>query len=134
MSSRVEDSDWELLRKAAEQARERAYSPYSDYAVGAAVLTSTGDIFSGCNVENASYGLTICAERNAIFAAVSGSSEKPHIVALYVDADPPAAPCGACRQVIVEFGPTAQVSFPRESDRPVTPIVELLPESFEFPA
>ena len=90
-----------------------AYAPYSKFPVGAAVLLSDGRIFTGCNVENASYGLTICAERNAIFAAVAASARKPAIAAVAVinRRDVPCSPCGACRQVIAEFGPDAVVWY-----------------------
>jgi len=90
-----------------------AYAPYSKFQVGAAVLIRDGRIFTGCNVENASYGLTICAERNAIFAAVAASAGKPAIVAVAVvnRRGVPCSPCGACRQVIAEFGPDAMVWY-----------------------
>lgn len=130
---RVEESDWELLRKAATEARKHAYAPYSNYPVGAAVLTADHEIFTGCNVENASFGLTICAERNAVFAAVTGSHGRPDLLAAYIDAEPPASSCGACRQVLAEFGPDALVSFPGDSGRTVLSVSELLPGSFRFP-
>jgi len=100
----------ELIR-AAKSAAARAYCPYSRFRVGAAVLTDRGEIFSGCNVENASYGLTICAERNAIFQAVAQSPVTLVIcaVVVYTPTAAPTAPCGACRQVINEFGPVALV-------------------------
>jgi cytidine deaminase len=92
---------------------KNAYAPYSKFQVGAAVLLHDGRIFTGCNVENASYGLTICAERNAIFAAVAASAKKPAIVAVAVvnRRGIPCSPCGACRQVIAEFGPGAMVWY-----------------------
>src|ERR1700722_20532917 len=90
-----------LLRKA-RAAMKSAYAPYSNFQVGAAVLLQDGRVFTGCNVENASYGLTICAERNAIFSAVAASAKKPAIVAVAVvnRLGVPCSPCGACRQVI----------------------------------
>ncbi len=88
------------LIKEALKARKSAYCPYSHYAVGAAVLTSSGKIYSGCNVENSSYGLSICAERNAIFTAVACGDKK--IIAICVATKSP-KPCGACRQVLMEF-------------------------------
>jgi cytidine deaminase len=90
-----------------------ASAPYSKFQVGAAVLLQDGRIFTGCNVENASYGLTICAERSAIFAAVAASARKPAIVAVAVvnRRAVPCSPCGACRQVIAEFGPGAMVWY-----------------------
>jgi cytidine deaminase len=101
------------LLQRARAAMKCAYAPYSNFQVGAAVLLQDGRIFTGCNVENASYGLTICAERNAIFAAVAASSKKPAIVAVAVvnRRGVPCSPCGACRQVIAEFGPDALVWY-----------------------
>jgi cytidine deaminase len=95
----------------ARNAAARAYCPYSGFRVGAAVLTDRGEIFGGCNVENASYGLTICAERNAIFQAVAQTAGAVAIraVAVYTPTASPTAPCGACRQVIHEFGANALI-------------------------
>ncbi len=98
------------LVDAAQAARENSYSPYSKFKVGAAVLTSEGEIFKGTNVENASYGLTVCAERNAIFAAVSAGHRRFRALALITQKIPGVAfgsPCGACRQVMSEFMPPA---------------------------
>src|SRR4051794_33319409 len=89
-----------LLRRAL-QVRERAYAPYSGYQVGAAIMSATGKIYTGCNVENASYGLTVCAERNAIFKAISEGERE--FVAIAVVTANGGSPCGACRQVIFEF-------------------------------
>lgn len=84
-------------------ARENAYVPYSKFPVGAALLAEDGTVFHGCNVENASYGLTNCAERTAIFKAVSENKREFAAIAIVADTDGPCAPCGACRQVIAEF-------------------------------
>ncbi|MFI5336944.1 MAG: cytidine deaminase [Opitutales bacterium] len=99
------------LTAAARTAAGRAYAPYSRFRVGAAILTSTGKIYSGCNVENASYGLTNCAERTAIFNAVAAGEKnlKLRCVVVYTPTKSATAPCGACRQVIYEFGPAARV-------------------------
>ena len=101
------------LLRAAKAAMRRAYAPYSKFRVGAAVLTERGGIFAGCNVENASYGLTNCAERTAIFSAVAseGKSMRVRAVAVTNAAGVACSPCGACRQVIFEFGPQAIVIF-----------------------
>lgn len=97
------------LEKAARAAARSSYAPYSKFRVGAAVLTASGKIFSGCNVENASYGLCNCAERTAIFAAVAAGEREVKQVVVYTPTSTPTSPCGACRQVINEFGPDAVV-------------------------
>ena len=106
------EPDAKTLRAMAARARAvsaNAYSPYSEFRVGAVVLTDDGAMFDGCNVENASYGLTICAERSAIFQMVAGGKRTIAAVAVYTPTAKPAAPCGACRQVIHEFGPDALI-------------------------
>ena len=122
------------LLHSSRDAMQHAYAPYSHFRVGAALLTSEGKIFSGCNVENASYGLTNCAERTAIFSAVAKSGPALNIQAIVVvnDQGAPSSPCGACRQVIYEFGPDAIVVFPAASGWKELPISELLPEGFRF--
>ncbi|MEZ5336641.1 MAG: cytidine deaminase [bacterium] len=98
-------AQWEDLLAAARSARSQAYAPYSGFAVGAAVMTAAGDIHSGCNVENLSFGLTVCAERNAIASAVAAGLRPGGLQALVVVAGTPepVSPCGACRQVLMEF-------------------------------
>ena len=91
------------LIKAAERAKKHSYSPYSKFRVGAAVLTTTGKIIAGCNIENSSFGLTICAERTALFKAVSESEKKFKAMAIVSDAKTFLPPCGACRQVIKDL-------------------------------
>jgi cytidine deaminase len=124
-------AQWKKLRAAAKQAAGRAYAPYSRFRVGAAVLTSSGKIFAGCNVENASYGLCNCAERTAIFSAVAAGERTLQCVVVYTPTPGATAPCGACRQVIHEFGPRAQVvSFCTDRDMIDTTIAALLPGAF----
>src|ERR1039458_10362130 len=103
----------ERLVRAARKAMKNAYAPFSHFKVGAAILTSKGDIFAGCNVENSSYGMTNCAERTAIFSAVAEKGPALEILAIAVTnaQGVPCSPCGACRQVIYEFGPDATIFF-----------------------
>ena len=96
-------SETETLISAARQARENAYAPYSNFRVGAALRATSGRIFGGCNIENASYGLTVCAERVAIFKAMSEGDRNFSALAVVTDADELTPPCGACRQLIWEF-------------------------------
>ena len=98
------DTDWALLADAARAASATAYAPYSRFAVGAAVLAADGRVFTGCNVENASFGLTICAERNAIAQAVAAGVRDIIAVCVHTPTAEPTPPCGACRQVMIEFG------------------------------
>lgn len=119
------------MRKAASVASENAYCPYSNFRVGAAVLTDDGEIFAGCNVENASLGLTICAERNAVFQAVAKGHHKIRAVTIFTQAVRPTPPCGACRQVINEFGPDAEIfTFTDEGKAVRVSLKELLPDAF----
>jgi cytidine deaminase len=119
------------LAQAARAAVRSAYAPYSRFRVGAAVLTGSGRIFSGCNVENASYGLCNCAERTAIFAAAAAGERRLRAVVVYTPTSRPTLPCGACRQVINEFGPRAAViSLCRTSAQVETTLDQLLPEAF----
>ena len=119
------------LIAAAKEASKRAYSPYSRFRVGAAILTAQGAIHSGCNVENASYGLTVCAERNAVFRAVAHGPLSIRAVVVYTPTPTPTAPCGACRQVINEFGPAARVLCVCDGpDRLDTTMAALLPDAF----
>jgi cytidine deaminase len=121
------------LKAAARRAAKSAYAPYSKFAVGAAVLTQSGKIHAGCNVENASYGLCNCAERTAIFNAVASGEKKLRLrcVVVFTPTDQPTAPCGACRQVIHEFGPDARViSFCRGREVLDTHLRALLPGAF----
>ena len=120
------------LFTAAQDARERAYAPYSGCRVGAAIRTRSGDIFAGCNVENASYGATICAERAAVMGAVSAQGKiEITEVCVVTDALPPWPPCGMCRQVLAEFGPEARVWWASVNGMTQTATLrELLPATF----
>jgi cytidine deaminase len=117
------------LAAAARAAQARAYAPYSGYRVGAALEADDGTVYAGCNVENASYGLTLCAERAAVAAAVSGGARHFRRAVVVSDSDPPAAPCGACRQVLAEFGDFEVTAIgPRRTLR--WTVAELLPAAF----
>ena len=127
----LDRSTREKLIDAAKQAVRNAYCPYSRFPVGAAVLTARGRIFAGCNVENASYGLTVCAERNAVFRMVAGGEQEIAAVAVYTPTAAPTAPCGACRQVIREFGPEAWIICVCDTDKVIRKrLSELMPLSF----
>jgi cytidine deaminase len=99
----IDDATWERLAEAARAVRPRAYVPYSDFPVGAALLTPAGEIFAGCNVENATIGATSCAERTAIGCAIAAGHREFVALAVITAVDPPSAPCGICRQVLAEF-------------------------------
>jgi cytidine deaminase len=119
------------LVTAAKKASRKAYCRYSDFRVGAAVLGRSGAIAAGCNVENASYGLTICAERNAVFQLVADGERDVTAVVVYTPTPTPTAPCGACRQVLNEFGPDmAVICVCDGSDRIETTLGQLLPQAF----
>ncbi len=118
------------LVAAARAARANAYAPYSGFAVGAALRSGSGVIYSGCNIENSSYGATLCAERVAVAQMVANGDRAATMIAVYTDVEPPAMPCGMCRQVLQEFGRslTVVVAGPKTVRR--TTLAELLPEPF----
>jgi cytidine deaminase len=125
-------ADLELL-EAARQAREAAYAPYSKFKVGAAVRTRSDNVYSGCNVENASFGLSICAERVAIFNAVAAGDADIVDLAVFTDAEEPSPPCGACRQVLFEFGRSARVIRGNAKGSVlITNLCALFPQPFEL--
>ena len=112
---------------AATEARLAAYAPYSNFRVGAAVLAADGRVFPGCNVENLSYGLTICAERNALFYAVASGARDFTALAVVADSVEPVSPCGACRQVMAEFGDFLVVSATLSGNTFESSVASLLP-------
>jgi cytidine deaminase len=125
----------ETLLAAASDARERAYAPYSRYHVGAAVLGDNGKIYAAANVENASYGLSICAERNAISAAILDGARHVLACAVVTASSPPAAPCGMCRQTLSEFSPRPPTELPialanADGERRNTRLSAILPLAF----
>ena len=123
----------ELMNRAIE-ASKNSYSPYSKFAVGACLITETGKIYSGCNFENSSFGLTICAERNAIGSAIADGERRIKAIAIYSPNQKHCYPCGACRQVLNEFKSESALDVITEGDNEleVAPISFLLPEGFNL--
>lgn len=123
----------EQLIAAARDVRKNAYAPASGFLVGAALLTDDGRVFVGCNVENASYGLTICAERAAVCAAIAAGARRVVAAAIVTGLSDPARPCGACRQVLAEFGADMEIVLVGSGEQVVTTtLAKLLPEPFTF--
>jgi cytidine deaminase len=125
-------SDKELIDEASKE-RKNAYVPYSGFKVGATILTSSGKIFSGANVENVSFGLTVCAERVAVFKAVSSGERKFEKIVIVSSSKKPAIPCGACLQVLSEFAKDLEIVCANlKGKRKKYKLKELLPESFKL--
>ncbi len=135
--------DWNALDKAARDVRKHAHAPYSGYSVGAAILTSSGQTFAGCNVENASYGLSICAERSAIVQMIAAGERTPIAIAVVtpgtsrlgpsVESPPLGAPCGMCRQTLAEFANDLPIRLSADGETNIsrmTTLATLLPEAF----
>lgn len=118
------------LEAAAWAVREQAHAPYSRFRVGAALEADDGRVFTGCNVENASYGLTICAERSALAAAVTAGARRFRRIVVASDSDPPASPCGACRQMLAEFGLALEVRAVGPAREQSWTLGQLLPDAF----
>ena len=114
----------------AREAMRNAWAPYSEFRVGAAIEAADGRVFVGCNVESASYGLTICAERMALGAAVAAGARSLQRVAVTTEVEPPAAPCGACRQLLAEFGLNLEVIAAGPSSERRWTLAALLPDAF----
>jgi cytidine deaminase len=130
----LDETVQQQLLDQARRARERAYAPYSNFTVGAAILSATGEIFSGCNIENASLGATLCAERVAILAAVAAGCRDLTVLAVIADTPDPVAPCGLCRQVLAEFNPDCRVLMANTAGRRRwANLKELLPQPFRIP-
>jgi cytidine deaminase len=125
-------ADDDALVAAARAARAHAYAPFSEFAVGAALRCVDGTVVTGCNVENASYGLSICAERSAVFAAVAGGRRTFSAIAIAGPDDAVTPPCGACRQVLAQFEPALRVMYTAGAGISVTTLEALLPERFEL--
>lgn len=127
------DEITEALVESARAARDRAYAPYSNFRVGAAVMSETGKIYVGCNVENASYGATLCAERAAIAQMIAAGEQRVITVAVFTEGDRPATPCGTCRQVIAEFAADAEIVLATPAGARKTTLGALLPDRFTLP-
>ena len=126
--------NWDALYEAAKQARDRAYAPYSKFLVGAALLTEDGAIVGGCNVENRSFGLCICAERNAVAQAVANGHQKFQAIAVVTDCSPPGLPCGMCLETLTEFARDMPVMVANPAgERKHYKLRELHPSPFEWP-
>jgi cytidine deaminase len=122
------------LIQRATSARKAAYTPYSNFPVGAAVLTADGLIFTGCNIENASFGATVCAERVAIFTAVAAGRRQIQALAVIADTPQPVVPCGLCLQVLAEFSRDCQIIMANlKEDYQVLRLAQLLPHAFKYP-
>ena len=120
-----------LIEKAKEVSK-KAYTPYSNYKVGAALLMKSGKVYTGCNIENSSYGLTNCAERTAVFKAVSEGEMEFEEMVIYADSPHLPTPCGACRQVLSEFGSKLKITIISNKEQLETSISELLPLAFKL--
>jgi cytidine deaminase len=133
-TNKVSVATRDRLLRAARKVAKNAYAPFSKFRVGAAIFTTKGEVFVGCNVENSSYGMTNCAERTAIFSAVakSGPGLEIQAVAVVNDQGTACSPCGACRQVIYEFGPRAVIFYQGEKGPKQSVITDLLPEGFRL--
>ncbi len=124
-------NDKELIEKARE-AREKAYAPYSHFAVGAALLTASGTVYTGTNIENSSFGLTCCAERVAVFKAVSAGEQEFEKIAIVGSKEGEALPCGACLQVLAEFAPEVMIITFDGKETHTYALRDLLPKGFHF--
>jgi cytidine deaminase len=137
-TTKIPTATRERLLRSARKVMKNAYAPFSNFRVGAAILTAKGQVFTGCNVENSSYGMTNCAERTAIFSAIAKSGPELEIAAVAVIGSPdnnhevPCSPCGACRQVIYEFGPRALDFYQGKKGPKQSLIADLLPEGFRL--
>jgi len=127
----ISDQIWDELYERAREVKRQAWVPYSEFSVGAALLCESGEIVTGCNVENASIGATVCAERTVLGAAVSRGERRFRALCIVTDADPPAAPCGICRQTLAEFCEDLPILLANEAgDRDETTLDELFPRAF----
>jgi cytidine deaminase len=138
VSNGARAADWARLIESARAARTNAYAPYSHYRVGAALLTRDGNVYAGCNIENATYGATMCAERSAIAAMIAAGERAPVMCAVVSAGPRPAAPCGICRQVLAEFARDMKIVLVAEDGRggvvakKTARLSALLPQAFRL--
>lgn len=133
----VDDAMWAELEARAEAIRKHAHAPYSSYQVGAALMVEGGAVFAGCNVENASYGLSLCAERSAVAQMVAAGERHPVAIVVATRGPAPGSPCGMCRQTLAEFAldlPVRLVAFGPTVARKTTSLAALLPDAFRADA
>ncbi len=131
----IETEQFEKMLEKAKKAHNRAYAPYSDYEVGAAVMGASGKIYTGCNIENAAYGSTMCAERVAIFKAISEGEYSIRAIAIYAEGEEMPHPCGACLQVMSEFDveePSMTIALENNGEIETHTLKEYLPMPFKF--
>jgi len=133
MSSRRHLTEEDLIALAL-AARGRAYAPYSHYQVGAVILTESGEVFAGANIENASYGLSVCAERNAVTKMILDGGKRPRVIVVATQSSPPGSPCGMCRQVLLEFADQPEqlrvICVTPDGERAEWTLAELIPAGF----
>lgn len=129
----MNDIPFDALLEAAKTAYGHAYAPYSHFGVGAALLSKSGAIYAGCNVENSSFGLTRCAEQSAVQAMNTAGEREFSAAVVYSEASPPASPCGACRQILFEFAPEAEIVCVNHlGERLALRVSDLLPHGFRL--
>jgi cytidine deaminase len=133
--SQIDDAAWDALADAARAASDHAYAPFSRFKVGAALLTSDGQRFAGCNVENRSFGLALCAERSAVAAWVAaGSPGTLKAAAVHAATSPPARPCGLCRETLAEFAEELPILLANDrGEREIVLLSEIFPQPFRWP-
>jgi len=126
----LRNPDWDVLLKAAQSVLDNAYAPYSGIRVAAAVMTGSGQSYTGCNIENSSFSLTICAERSALFHALAHGEKKFLAMAVVTDSERVTSPCGSCRQVLAEFAIEMTVIFSNPQETKLFTVAQLLPHTF----
>lgn len=133
MKSKFDEKTWEKLKDLALDTRQSAYAPYSEFLVGASIMAEDDRLFTGCNVENASYGLAFCAERNALTTAVAAGKTRFKALVVATDVSPPGPPCGLCLQMLAEFCVDIEIGLVNPSGEfHLTSLAELMPNPFRW--